>query len=73
MITSGLAIEAIAAVMVVAGLLLGLSGVTLLWASVVVVLAGLVVTMIGVRRARPPRRGWTPPRPIGPVAERGRS
>lgn len=72
MIATGLAIEAIAAAMVAAGLLLGSAGVALLWASVVVVLAGLVVTMIGVRRARPPRKGWAPPRPIGPVVERGR-
>ena len=66
MIAVGLAIEALAIPLVIGGLVVtGAGGVVLLWASIVVVLVGLVVTTVGVRRARPPRAGWQPPRPIG--------
>jgi hypothetical protein len=62
-IATGLAIELIAATIVVAGLLLGPAGTPWLWSSIGTVLVGLVMAVIGVRRARPPRTGWTPPRP----------
>lgn len=66
MIAVGLAIEALAIPLVIGGLVVtGAAGVALLWASIVVVLVGLVVTTVGVRRARPSRVGWRPPRPIG--------
>lgn len=66
MIALGLAIELIAAVLVVIGLLLGADGTGVLWASIAVVLVGLVVTGAGVRRSRPPWQRWpssiaTPP------------
>jgi hypothetical protein len=62
----GLAIELIAAVLLVIGLFLGADGTGVLWSSIAVVLVGLVVTGVGVRRARPPWHGWpssiaTPP------------
>jgi hypothetical protein len=58
MIALGLLVEAIAAIAVVVGLLLGADGVGVLWTSVVVVVAGLLLTMVGVSRARPPLRAW---------------
>lgn len=61
MIALGLAIELIAAVLVVVGLPLGADGTAVLWSSIAVVLVGLAVTGAGVRRARPPWQGWTPP------------
>lgn len=63
MIATGLAIELVAATTVVIGLALGPSGTPLLWSSIAMVLVGLIVASAGVRRARPPRSGWTPPRP----------
>lgn len=58
MIALGLLVEAVAAIAVVVGLLLGDDGVGVLWASVAVALVGLLVAMIGVGRARPPLRAW---------------
>lgn len=57
MIALGLAIEVIAAGLLVIGLVLGEPrAATPLWASVAVTLVGLIVAAIGVARARPPRR-----------------
>lgn len=56
MIAFGLLVEAIAAIAVVVGLLLGDDGVGVLWASVAVVVVGLLIAMVGVSRARPPLR-----------------
>lgn len=57
MIALGLAIEVIAAGLLVIGLVLGEPwAATPLWASVAVALVGLIVASIGVARARPPRR-----------------
>lgn len=60
MIALGLAIEVVAAVLVVVGLLLGTDGTVVLWSSTGVVLVGLLVAGVGVRRARPPWQGWPP-------------
>lgn len=69
MIALGLAIELIAAVLVVVGLVLGEpQAITVLWASVAVALVGLSVTSIGVARARPPRRAVAAP-PAAPVGD----
>jgi hypothetical protein len=70
-IAAGLAIELIAATMVVAGLIMGPSGAPVLWSSIGMALVGLVLAAIGVRRARPPRSGWTPPRPSADGANGG--
>ena len=59
MIALGLAIELIAAVLVVIGLLLGADGTGVLWSSIAVVLVGLLIAGAGVRRARPPWQGWS--------------
>jgi hypothetical protein len=66
-IALGLAIELLAAGLVVVGLLLGDQRATvLLWSSVAAALVGLAVVMEGVRRARPPRRpGISPSPPAG--------
>jgi len=58
-IALGLAIELIAAVLVVIGLLLGADGTGVLWSSIAVVLVGLLIAGAGVRRARPPWQGWS--------------
>ncbi len=58
MIALGLLVEAVAAIAVVVGLLLGDDGVGVLWASVAVVVVGLLIAMVGVSRARPPLRAW---------------
>lgn len=57
MIAVGLAIELLAAVVLVIGLVLGegAAGVPL-WSSIGLVVVGLVVTSVGVARARPPIR-----------------
>jgi F0F1-type ATP synthase assembly protein I len=60
-IALGLAVELIAAVLLVVGLLEPTAGTPMLWGSVGVVLLGLCVTAVGVRRARPPRNPWMPP------------
>jgi hypothetical protein len=70
-IAAGLAIELIAATMVVTGLGLGPSGSPLLWSSMGAALIGLAVAVVGVRRARPPRSGWTPPRAVAEVDPAG--
>jgi hypothetical protein len=57
-IALGLAVELIAAMLVVIGLLLGAEGASVLWSSIAVVLAGLLIAGAGVRRARPPWQGW---------------
>ena len=67
MIATGLAIELVAATVVVVGLAMGPSGAPLLWSSVAMVLVGLTVAAAGVRRVRPPRSGWTPPRAAGGI------
>ncbi|HSJ44925.1 MAG TPA: hypothetical protein VK923_09620 [Euzebyales bacterium] len=59
MIALGLAIELIAAVLVLIGLLLGAEGTGMLWSSIAVVLVGLLIAGAGVRRARPPSQRWT--------------
>jgi hypothetical protein len=65
-IAVGLAIELIAAVGMVVGLVLGEPRASaLLLAAIAAVVAGLVVVVLGVRRARPPRRGATAV-PLGP-------
>ncbi len=70
MIALGLAIELIAAALVVVGLVLGEpQAITPLWASVAVALVGLSVTSIGVARARPPRRAVAAA-PSAPVGDR---
>jgi hypothetical protein len=60
-IALGLAVELIAAGLLVVGLLGPTAGTAILWASIAVVLLGLCVTAVGVRRARPPRNPWMPP------------
>lgn len=68
MIALGLAIELLAAGLVVLGLLLGEERATVpLWSSVAVALFGLALAMVGVRRARPPRRPAIPPSPPAPT------
>ena len=58
MIALGLAIELVAAVGVIVGLVLGEpQAAALLVAAIAAVVAGLVIVVLGVRRARPPRRG----------------
>lgn len=69
MIALGLVIEAVAAALVGVGLVLGGRGVGVLWVSVATALAGLVITSLGVRRARPSRRGWTPAPPVAGAEE----
>lgn len=70
MIAIGLAVEAIAAALTLAGLVVADGALTLLWTAVVTVLVGLAVTMVGVRRARPSRHGWVPPStPAGGAAQ----
>jgi uncharacterized membrane protein YtjA (UPF0391 family) len=54
-IASGLIIEIIAGAMVVAGIVA--DSVPALWASTIVVLVGLTLVVVGLRRARPSRRG----------------
>jgi hypothetical protein len=66
-IALGLAIELVAAGLVVVGLLLGEQrAADVLWPAVVLVLLGLVIVTAGVARARPPRRpvgAGVPPSP----------
>jgi hypothetical protein len=60
-IALGLAIELVAAVLVILALFLGGDRAAVpLWSSVAVVLLGLAVVTAGVRRARPPRRSPIP-------------
>ena len=56
MITFGLLVELVAAALVVVGVVGEAAGIPLLWLSIPVALVGLVATLVGVRRARPPRR-----------------
>lgn len=57
MIAVGLAIELVAAVVLLIGLVLGEGAATVpLWASVALVVVGLAATCVGVARARPPLR-----------------
>jgi hypothetical protein len=70
-IALGLAVELIAAGLLVVGVVvLGeLRASTALWSSIVAVLVGLVVVAVGVQRARPPRRSVAPPlASMSPVA-----
>lgn len=55
MIALGLVVEAVAGVLVVAGVVT--SSVPVLWTSTVIVLVGLLLVVAGLRRARPPARG----------------
>ena len=65
MIALGLAIELIAAGILVLGLLLGEPRAAVpLWSAIAIAVVGLVVASAGVVRARPPRRplaAMTPP------------
>lgn len=57
MIALGLAIQLIAAAVLIVGLLLGESRAVIpLWSAIAIALVGLVVSSAGVLRARPPRR-----------------
>ena len=70
MIALGLAIEVVAAGLLVVGVVVGeLQAPVPLWSSVVLALAGLTVVGVGVQRARPPRRSVAPPlSSLSPVA-----
>lgn len=60
MIAAGLAIELIAAALLLVGLTVGGAYASaILWAAVAVVLLGLAVATVGVARARPPIRVLT--------------
>jgi hypothetical protein len=61
-IALGVAVELVAAVLLVVGLALGEPRASMpLWASVAVALVGLSIAAIGVARARPPRRSVVAP------------
>jgi hypothetical protein len=70
MIALGLLVEAVAAIAVVVGILLGDDGVGVLWVGAAAALVGLLLAMIGVGRARPPLRPWRAAQP-GVPADRG--
>lgn len=66
MIALGLLVEAVAAIAVVVGILLGDDGIGVLWASAAAALVGLLLAMVGVGRARPPLRPWRATQPGSP-------
>jgi len=62
-IALGLAIQLIAAGLLIVGVVLDeAQASTPLWSAIAMELFGLVVVAVGVQRARPPRRSVTPPR-----------
>jgi O-antigen/teichoic acid export membrane protein len=66
-IALGLAIELIAAGVLIVGLLLGESQASAtLWSAIAIAFVGLAVASIGVLRARPPRRPVVPVSPPVP-------